>query len=335
MKTITTRRALFSLAVLAGFTAALSSCGTADEKKETEEPKYDECYVAGEDGEPVIDCSLPGCKQAPECKSGCTAQAPDCVSGVFTDKKVERICLAGTCMPAGARTEEGVLRRGGLYLPHTFDANVNVNNLNKKGFVITVHHATRPGGGTLTCKDLLKGDADDTSESNVVARTTGKVESINEGEILLTSVRDVPLPEGGSSHLVLSRFYSVSPNNVTKEPGGILYARGCSTVSDIPEGPLPDRQDEAHTLEMEVFTACDIKDKTSCTDGKQCVAGAGFCSYTCEGCTHREVCRPPRPGAEPQCLLSCDPDRGVGCPAGEMPRCDTTPGEIPACLPID
>ncbi|HEY0839377.1 MAG TPA: hypothetical protein VGD74_04265, partial [Vulgatibacter sp.] len=95
MKTIATRRGLLTLTVLAGFTAALYSCGTETEAPK-EEPKFDDCYVLDEDGAPIIDCAKPGCGQAPECKTGCSSQL-DCVSAVASDKKVERICAAGAC----------------------------------------------------------------------------------------------------------------------------------------------------------------------------------------------------------------------------------------------
>jgi len=337
VKTITTR-AILPLALLAGITAALASCSDDGGK---EEPSYDQCYVevTGTDGKSTkeLDCTLPGCESTPVCSSGCKAQK-DC-GAVHTGSNVERMCQAGTCTSTGVRTEDGSLRTGGIYVWHTFDKNVNVSTIQGKGFLLTVHHAITPGGKTLTCRDLLRMDDPDL-ESNVIARTNGEVTQIESGQLMLARIENVPLADEATPHLVLSRFYSVSPKakgNKTGEPGGLLYAKGCVDGMEVIEGALPQNPDQAHTAELTVSPACDAGDPKSCSAGKECVAGAGFCRYVCEqACTRRETCRPLHPGEAPQCVYTCDPDRGVTCPLDERntPRCDVTPGEDPACLPL-
>ena len=335
MKTNTTR-AILPLAILAGITAALASCSDGGGK---DEPTYEECYVLveGPDGQPKqeLDCTLPGCESTPVCSSGCKAQK-EC-SAVNTNSNVERMCLDGKCASTGPRTEDGTLRTGGIYVWHTFDKNVNVTVIQKKGYLITVHHAITSGGKAITCRDLLRMEDPD-GGTNVIARTNGEVTQIQTGDLLLTRIENVPLADEATPHLLLSRFYSVSPKaagNTTGEPGGLLYAKGCVDGVEVIEGPLPPNQDQAHSVDLTVSPACDVADPNSCPDGKQCVPGAGFCRYVCEGCTARETCRPMRPGEAPQCVLTCDPGRGVTCPLDERntPRCDATPGEDPACLP--
>jgi len=337
VKAITTR-AILPFSLLVGLTAAIAACNSGD----GEEPTYDECYVerTGADGETVreLDCSLPGCESTPVCSRGCKAQS-ECGT-VRTDLEVDRICEAGNCATTGPRTDEGKLRTGGTYVWHTFDKNVNVSIIEGKGYLLTVHHAVRPDGKALTCRDLLRLDDPD-AETNVLSRTHGEVRDIDSGQLMLARIEKVPLVEGDKPHLLLSRFYSVSPRapeNNTGEPGGLLYARGCVEELEVIEGPLPDQQDEAYTVNLTVSPACDTRDPNACPDGKECVAGAGFCRYVCEeNCSRRETCRPLREGEPPQCVYSCDPDRGVACPLDERntPRCDVTPGEDPACLPDD
>jgi len=338
VKAITTK-AILPIALLAGITAAIAACSSDGDG---EKPTYDECYVEvpGPGGEPIqqLDCSIPGCETTPVCTSGCRAQT-DC-GPVRTDTNVDRICEAGTCSTSGPRTDEGALRTGGIWVWHNFHKNVNVATIDGKGYLITAHHAVRPDGKALTCKDLLRLDDPD-GQTNVLARTNGEVRDIENGQLMLARIEKVPLADEKTPHLVLSRFYSVSPrakDNKTGEPGGLLYAKGCVADVEVLEGPLPDQQDQAHTVELTVVPACDVGDPNACPSGKECVSGAGYCRYSCEQkCSPRETCRPLRDGEAPQCVYTCDPARGVACPLDERntPRCDVTPGEDPACLPDD
>lgn len=322
MNTIRHLSRIWLLALFAAFAAALPACGEDD-------PSFEGCVL--DDGS--FNCGDAHCAKSPECQRGCQAQVPTCEASLSV-RATSRICDNGECADAGPRASDGSIRRGNLQVQTLFNNLVPTVIPQLRSFAATVHHRIRPGGGTLSCDDLLDldlKDLEDPTFSNIVARRVAR-HSAQAGDISKLDVQDIPITTDDQGFVIFVRFFTVNPTT-DNEPQGDIAAKGCIEGIQVPEGAF--EPDEAHSPEMRVSPACDARDPDACTDGKVCVAAAGMCRHVCEpSCTSSaQVCRPPVAGAPAECLRRCYPDRPElpACPVGE--RCDSLVGEEPACLP--
>src|SRR5690606_21088768 len=118
------KRNLLLLALAALLAAAAPACGSSDDDGgggtggqggiDGGPDTGDEICDNGidDDGDEAVDCDDPNCAEFAACQTECTEQVPTCESE--TRGKMNRVCLAGSCEPAGEISEDGALVRGGV-----------------------------------------------------------------------------------------------------------------------------------------------------------------------------------------------------------------------------
>lgn len=282
-----------------------------------------------DDGDEAVDCDDPNCLEVEACHIGCTDQVPACEGS--TSATISQICMQGTCVPAGQVSDDGAIVRGDMQvfnqLAPALQGGLTARN---KAYLVEVFHPENPDGSAASCDAIVEAGLSGRTIPgvNLVGSIGNKIQVPD--TTVPTLVPGLPVPPEGKSWIFLTRFYSTSDQQ--GRPAGELFAIGCKANVVVPPGAYVEG-DESHTLSLTMQPVCNPADADSCSGGKTCQVGALVCrdrrcGTECSG-LDRETCR--EIDGEPTCLKQCDPE-SLPC-TGDGERCDTTPGEQPACVP--
>lgn len=337
---------LILVALAAALAAAAPACSSDDGGEGGNQPPVDtgdEICDNGvdDDDDGAVDCADPNCVEVASCKIGCTEQVPACEADAVG--QINQVCIPsrgeGICVPAGAVSEEGALERGSILVFNQLaDALKNLAQRNK-AYLVEYFHPIRPDGARATCADLVAAGLSGRAVTgfNIVGSTGGPIATPDTTVPTLTP--EMPVPATSQGWLVLSRFYGTTDDQ--GRPAGELLAIGCKDGVVVPEGAYVEG-DESRTVTVTIGPVCDPGDPNSCAGGKTCQVGALVCrdrrcGDSCsalENETCREVDLDGDGVSQPECLQLCDPENLDVQPCkGDGERCDTTPGERPACIP--
>jgi hypothetical protein len=293
-----------------------------------------------DDEDELVDCDDPNCGEVEACHIGCSAQVPDCEADRLG--AINQVCIPvdgeGTCVPSGNVTTDGALERGSVMLYNQLAPALSTLSSRNKAYLLEFFHPVNPDGTQASCDALFEAGllAGDVALGNSVGLAWGEI-VVPETTVPTLAV-DIPVPSAGQGLLVLTRFYS--HRDVTGRPGGELFGIGCQVNVTFPAGEFV--EDAEHTATVRIEPVCDPADENSCPGGKTCQVGALVCRdrrcgtecKTSENETCREVDLDGDGVAQPECLQMCDPAKLDIQPCkGDGERCDTTPGERPACIP--
>jgi len=334
------KRNLLLLALAALLAAAAPACGSSSDDGDGGAAGSggdggpdtgDEICDNGEDddGDEAVDCEDPNCAAFAACQTECTEQVPACESD--TRGRIDRVCIAGSCEPAGQISETGTLLRGGVRVVNQLPESLQTQASQNRSFLVELVHPVRPDGSMASCDALL----DDARAGgpiagyNLVGRSVGSVTATSGQENIPAPAFEMPVPEPGAGWLLLTRLYGALDNG---QPAGELMALGCKAGVVIPAGEFVD--DDAHRVTVQMQPVCSPSDPNSCPEPLTCKFGALVCrDERCTDCTGAAViCRDV--DGDPMCLKRCDPDKLDTAPCPANHRCDTTPGFSPACIPV-
>ncbi|WP_373044138.1 hypothetical protein [Vulgatibacter sp.] len=328
-------RNLLLLALAAALAAAAPACGSSspgaegpkNEPPDTGAEICDNGIDDDEDG--AIDCADPNCLVLEECTAtGCTEQVPTCEADRVG--QLNLICLEGSCEPAG-QLVDGATVRGSVQVFNQLDSRLHSLTDRNKAVLVELFHPLKPDGSEATCDDIFVAGLDGGSLAafNLVGASS---RGISDPDTTIPAPAfEMPVPEEGTGFLLLSRFYGA--RDVSGNPGGELVGLGCKEGVVIPPGPYV--EDDDHAVYVTILPVCDPGNDT-CPDGKTCQIGALVCrdkrcGDTCSALDNN-TCRDI--DGSPTCVQMCDPERLETRPCASGERCDTTPGERPACIPV-
>lgn len=288
-----------------------------------------------DDGDGAIDCDDPNCSELEACKVGCTDQIPDCEAD--REGRINQVCIptggSGVCVPAGQVSDTGEIPRGSVMLFNQLSAPLESLAARNKAFLVQLFHPTNPDGSDASCDDIFQAGltGGDISGVNLVGSSQGAIATPD--TTVPAPAFEMPLAPEGEGWIVLVRFFGT--RDLQGRPGGELLGIGCKEGVVIPPGAYVEGSEE-HTATVVIDPVCSPADPDSCAGGKTCQVGALVCrDQRCTDCSalNNRTCRDM--DGEPVCLQMCDPANLDVQPCGDGERCDTTPGERPACVPAE
>lgn len=321
--TLPANRKLLLLALLAASVAAAPACSSGGDSKPPDTGGEDCNNGLDDDADGAVDCGDLDCQVLESCQ-GCTTQAECSPPGTT---RVELICDAGECAPAGALTPDGEsVARGNVMVRAQLEQALVTLAPRNHAYLLEVFAPVKPDGTATTCDDLLEAGRFGGEIVGFNRIGMGAQAISNPSDVTPAAAFNMPVTAAGSSALVMVRFYGVYTTNGTA--GGEMLGMGCTPGVVIPEGAFVD--DEAHNVDLIIRAPCSPNDASTCPEGKSCVRGMFVCRDTsCTDCGDREVCR------DSMCRRECDPATLANDPCPELQRCDTTPGERTACVPVE
>jgi hypothetical protein len=279
-----------------------------------------------DDEDELVDCEDPDCETHEACDNGSCKQCQDqagCSQGL--------VCASEVCEPQGRVDPQGNFLTGAIMVNASLEKLIEGFPQRNRAYSVELYYPVRPNGEPLDCKALLKAGRVSSTipDVNRVKRTTASIETGTLLNRLLAS--GSPVPADGIGYLALVRYYSVQ--GLDGAPAGELTAIGCTENVVVVEGAFVD--DEDHAVDVSMGPVCRPSDPTSCPDERTCSQAFLCKNLNCGsdcGAAYNTVCR--RIDGEDVCVEDCDPNRLEinGCESGEI--CDTTPGELPACIPL-
>lgn len=336
---------LFGLAAL--LAAGAFACGSSDDDRpndngagggggvEIPDTGDEDCFNGeDDDGDGLVDCDDPDCSVVPECQGSCTSQMPVCETN--QTGRSARVCLDGSCQPAGTVSDDGKLVLGSVSVRATLADNLRIFKDRNRTYLLELVHPMRPDGVRTTCKDLVE-DArfgGSLERFNVIAAVTNAIERAEDTTPMPAFDMPVPDEEGW---FALVRFWGA--RTPTGDPAGEVVAIGCMEGMQIPATcDLACVQDETCREER----GCNVNLRfvesvckpggSECPDPLSCTTALLCRDQRCEDCNRSGVvCRDV--DGDAMCLKTCDVAGTQRCP--ERHRCDTTPGMVPACVPLD